>query len=70
MKIDNAILIHGPGRSGTTLLNSILALHKDLSWISGYTNRYPEKLWLTYFNRLQRNEAFEPMNKSDFLVFY
>ena len=63
MKIKNAILIHGPGRSGTTLLNSILALHKDLAWISGYTNRYPQKLWLTYFNRVQANPTFEKLTR-------
>lgn len=63
MKIQNAILIHGPGRSGTTLLNGILALHEDLAWISGYTNRYPKQLWLTYLNRLQANTAFERFNR-------
>ena len=63
MKISNAILIHGPGRSGTTLLNSILALHHDLGWISGYINRYPNQLWLTYLNRLQSIPVFEKFNR-------
>lgn len=63
MKIKDAIIIHGPGRSGTTLLNNILALHSDLAWISGYTNKFPEKLWMTYFNRLQRNTTFEKLNR-------
>lgn len=63
MKIKDAIIIHGPGRSGTTLLNKILALHSDLSWISGYVNKYPNQLWLTYLNKLQSIHKFEKFNR-------
>lgn len=63
MKIKNAVLIHGPGRSGTSLLNSMLSLHKEFAWISVYVNTYPNKLWLSYFNRLQGISAFEKLTR-------
>jgi len=63
MKIKNAIIIHGPGRSGTTLLSSILSLHKDLSWVSNYQNRFPSYLWVSYFNRLLSISAFEKFSR-------
>jgi len=63
MKIKNAVLIHGPGRSGTSLLNSMLSLHKELAWISVYVNAHPDKLWLTYLNRLQGISAFEKLTR-------
>ena len=28
--IENAVIIHGPGRSGTTLLNNILSLNNGI----------------------------------------
>ena len=40
-KIKNAIIIHGPGKSGTTLLYQLLSMHKELCWLSGYNDRYP-----------------------------
>lgn len=62
-KIKNAIIIHGPGRSGTTLLSSILSLHEDLGWISGYVNKYPKLTFLSIFNRLQNILWFEKWNR-------
>lgn len=64
MKIKNAIIVHGPGRSGTTLLSSILSLHEDLGWISGYINKYPNILELAYLNKLQNNRAFEQFSRN------
>lgn len=40
IQIEKPIFIVGSGRSGTTILYEILAWHKDLSWISNYSNRY------------------------------
>lgn len=58
-KIKGAIVIHGPGRSGTTLFNNILSLHPQLSWISGYVNRFPQWPALAFLNRLQTVPVFE-----------
>lgn len=62
-KIKNAVIICGPGRSGTTLLSSILSLHKDFYWISGYVNRFPESPFLSVLNNLQRLDWFEKFNR-------
>ncbi len=68
-KIRKAIIIHGPGRSGTTLLSHMLSLHPELFWISGWVNRFPDHPELGFFNRLQypsniesllRNKRFLP----------
>jgi len=64
MKIKNAIIVHGPGRSGTTLLSNILALHPDLGWISSYVNKYPEKTFLTHANKLQNWGILERWNRN------
>ncbi len=63
MKIKNAIIIHGPGRSGTTLLNNILSMHDDLGWISNLVNKYPKYLSLTLLNRLQDYSFFEKYSR-------
>lgn len=62
-KIKNAIIIHGPGRSGTTLLSNILSLHPDFYWISGYVNKYPNLQILSIFNNFQRIPFFEKLNR-------
>lgn len=63
-KIKNAILIHGPGRSGTTLLSSILSLHEDLGWISGYVNKFPEHTYLAQLNKIQGSKEIEKWNRN------
>jgi hypothetical protein len=41
-RIFKPIFIVGCGRSGTTIFNNTLSWHKDLAWISNYSNRlYP-----------------------------
>ncbi len=62
-RIINAIIVHGPGRSGTTLLNNILALHKELAWISGYVNKFPEYPELSIVNKIQEWHEFEKFNR-------
>lgn len=59
MKIRNAIIIHGPGRSGTTLVSSIISLHESLGWISGYLNKFPELNFLASLNRLNDVKIIE-----------
>lgn len=53
MEIKDSIIIHGPGKSGTTLLNDILALHPQLFWISTYTNKLPALPVLSILNNFQ-----------------
>ena len=59
LKIKNAIIIHGPGRSGTTLLSNILSLHSGFYWISGYNNKFPSLPSLSIFNNLLKYHSFE-----------
>ncbi|WP_146090627.1 sulfotransferase [Aureitalea marina] len=54
MKLKHAIVIHGPGRSGTTMLDNILSIHQDFYWISSYLNKYPKCTELSILNRLTR----------------
>jgi hypothetical protein len=63
-KINNAIIIHGPGRSGTTLFSNILSLHKDLYWISGYTNKYPGLPVLSLANNFQQIKSIEKLTRN------
>ena len=63
-KIPNAVIIHGPGRSGTTLLSQILSTHSALAWISGYVNRFPGHPILTVFNRVMAIDTVERLTRS------
>ncbi|PKD21128.1 hypothetical protein APR41_11985 [Salegentibacter salinarum] len=64
MKIKDAIIILGPGKSGTTLLNDILALHQDLFWVSTYLNKYPNHPWLSLLNNFQTIGVIEKFTRS------
>lgn len=59
MKIENAIIIHGPGRSGTTLLSNILSLYSGFYWLSGYNNKFPSWPNLSLVNNLLKFHNFE-----------
>ncbi len=63
-KIRDAIVIHGPGRSGTTLLNQILSLHPALAWISGYVNRFPSLPALAILNRVVEVPLIERLTRA------
>ncbi|MCB0514476.1 MAG: sulfotransferase [Chitinophagales bacterium] len=67
-KIKNVIILHGPGRSGSTLLNDILSLHPLLYWISTYLNKFPKFSAISTLNRLQDIGWFERFSryKQDF----
>ncbi len=41
-KIEKPIFIVGSGRSGTTIFYETLSCHKDVAWISNYSNRFYE----------------------------
>lgn len=51
MKIREPIFIVGSGRSGTSLLYRLLAVHPDLCWFSNLTDRYPEVSFLPFVHR-------------------
>ncbi len=62
-KIVDAIVIHGPGRSGTTLLSQMLSTHSGLAWISGYVNRFPGHPALAVLNRVMSIDAVERLSR-------
>lgn len=45
------ILLVGTGRCGSTLLYSLLAMHRDLAWVPSWVARFPEAEWLAVANR-------------------
>ena len=48
------IIIVGTGRSGSTLLHRLLALHGDLGWLSTFNEVFPERPWLSAFSEIYR----------------
>lgn len=51
MPLMGPIFVVGSGRSGTTLLYTLMTGHPDLAWISRLTNRYPRFPWLSLASR-------------------
>lgn len=60
--IENPVILHGPGRSGTTLTYKILARHKEFFWISNYVNNFNNP-YLGLLNNLRRNETFDRLTR-------
>ncbi len=52
MDPERTIFIIGSGRSGTTILYELLAIHPDLAWFSALSNRHPASRWAIHFHRL------------------
>ncbi len=52
------IILAGPGRSGTTLFNTLFCFHHDFAWISGWVNKYPDQAWLSRFNGIYQDQLF------------
>jgi hypothetical protein len=52
MEIRKPIIIIGAGRSGTTILYNLLALHPEVCWVSNLTNRYPRLPQLAVLHRV------------------
>ncbi len=50
-KIKDAIILNGPGRSGTTLISQILAYHDELGWVSSWNNAFPNQSFLGVLSR-------------------
>ncbi|WP_019038876.1 sulfotransferase [Psychroflexus tropicus] len=50
------IIIHGPGRSGTTLFNKMFSYHPDFVWLSSWQNRFPKQAWLGVFNTIYQKQ--------------
>ena len=46
------VLLVGTGRCGSTILYSLLSMHRDLAWIPSWVARYPDRPWLAAANRL------------------
>lgn len=62
-KINKPVIIHGSGRSGTTLVSNILSLHQSFYWISGYVNLMPRFEFLSILNQLQQIRTFEKFSR-------
>ena len=50
------IILCGPGRSGTTLTSQLFSFHPELSWISGWVNKYPTLPQLSIFNAIYQSQ--------------
>jgi omega-hydroxy-beta-dihydromenaquinone-9 sulfotransferase len=50
--IRKPVFIIGPGRSGTTILFDVMALHPELAWFSKYTSKFPSVPQLAALSRL------------------
>jgi len=53
------IIIHGPGRSGTTLFNKMFSYHPDFVWLSSWHNKFPTQAWLGLFNTIYQKQMLK-----------
>lgn len=49
------VVLLGAGRGGTTLLYKLLALHRDVGFLSNYQHRFPGRPELAWLHRVVRN---------------
>jgi hypothetical protein len=52
VKVDRPLFIVGSGRSGSTILYRLLAVHPELCWVSRLTDRFPRAPMLSVAHRL------------------
>jgi hypothetical protein len=62
-KLENGLLVVGPGRSGTTLLANWLALHPEIAWLNNWNNHFPKLGFLGFLGRIQRCSFVERLNR-------
>ena len=63
------IILHGTGRSGTSMLNNIMVNHPDLAWISNYQVYALNVPQLSYANRFVTHSVdLNTKNRSKFLI--
>jgi hypothetical protein len=52
------IIIHGLGRSGTTLFNKMFSYHPRFKLIFSWLNKYPNQDWFSNFNAIYHDQYF------------
>ncbi|NIW23749.1 MAG: sulfotransferase, partial [Gammaproteobacteria bacterium] len=52
LAIEPPFFIVGSGRSGSSILYQLLAVHPQLCWVSRLTDRFPWAPWLSRAHRL------------------
>lgn len=58
-RISDAVIVHGPGRSGTTQCYNLLTLHPEAAWISGWNDRLPGLGAVALLSRVQSSPPVE-----------
>jgi omega-hydroxy-beta-dihydromenaquinone-9 sulfotransferase len=53
-RLHRPVIVVGTGRSGSTMLHRLLALHGDLGWLSTWNEVFPTQAWLSVFSRAYR----------------
>lgn len=48
----NVVFLLGAGRSGTTLLYKLLSIHRSVSYLNNYQNRYPQFNFTAFLQRI------------------
>ena len=53
------IIIHGPGRSGTTLFNKMFSYHPEFTWISFGLNKHLNQACLSKLNAIYQDQYLD-----------